>query len=45
MTGVITSVYSIDTVVGEVYAGPGKMFLALIPTVLFAGLVPQVTKL
>lgn len=37
--------YSIDTVVGEVYAGPGKMFLALIPTVLFAGLVPQVTKL
>ncbi|KAK4695877.1 anoctamin-10, partial [Phenoliferia sp. Uapishka_3] len=41
----ISGIYAIEVVVGEVYSGPGKRFMTLVPTVLFAGLVPQFTAL
>ncbi|BGP42532.1 hypothetical protein JCM10450v2_006630 [Rhodotorula kratochvilovae] len=42
---IISSIYVVETLLGEVYDGPGKKFLTLIPTVLFVTLVPQVTAL
>ncbi|GAA6058250.1 hypothetical protein JCM3770_006077 [Rhodotorula araucariae] len=42
---VISSIYVVETLLGEVYNGPGKKFLTLVPTVLFVTLVPQVTAL
>ncbi|GAA5892461.1 hypothetical protein JCM8208_005827 [Rhodotorula glutinis] len=39
----ISAIYVVETLLGEVYDGPGKKFLTLIPTVLFVTLVPQVT--
>ncbi|KAK4055391.1 hypothetical protein OIO90_003229 [Microbotryomycetes sp. JL221] len=41
----ISIIYSIETIVGEVYDGPGKRYLTLVPTVLFVGVVPRVTGL
>lgn len=32
-------------IINEVYDGPGKRYLSLLPTVLFAGIVPQVLAL
>ena len=53
----ITTIFTIETVrsaalleltrqiINEVYDGPGKRYLALLPTILFAGIVPQVLAL
>ncbi|GAA5907782.1 hypothetical protein JCM6882_004555 [Rhodosporidiobolus microsporus] len=41
----ISGIYVVETLLGEVYEGPGKMFLTLIPTCLFVVLVPQVAAL
>ncbi|BGP13520.1 hypothetical protein JCM10213_005366 [Rhodosporidiobolus nylandii] len=41
----VAAIYVVETLLGEVYDGPGKKFLTLIPTVLFVTLVPQVTAL
>ncbi|GAA5975577.1 hypothetical protein JCM11641_003539 [Rhodosporidiobolus odoratus] len=41
----ISGIYVVETLLGEVYDGPGKKFLTLIPTVLFVTLVPQVASL
>ncbi|KAI5477477.1 Calcium-activated chloride channel family protein [Pseudohyphozyma bogoriensis] len=45
LAGLISVIYAIETIVGEVYDGPGKRYLTLIPTVLFAGVVPQIIAL
>ncbi|KAM0748366.1 DUF590-domain-containing protein [Meredithblackwellia eburnea MCA 4105] len=45
LAAMISTIYAIETIVGEVYDGKGKKYLTLVPTVLFAGLVPQVTAL
>ncbi|GAA6022675.1 hypothetical protein JCM10207_008577 [Rhodosporidiobolus poonsookiae] len=41
----VGAIYVVETLLGEVYDGPGKKFLTLIPTVLFVSLVPQVAGL
>ncbi|GAA5877867.1 hypothetical protein JCM8547_002701 [Rhodosporidiobolus lusitaniae] len=41
----ISTIYVVETLLGEVYDGPFKKFLTLIPTVLFVTLVPQVSAL
>ncbi|GJN93434.1 hypothetical protein Rhopal_006490-T1 [Rhodotorula paludigena] len=41
----VSGIYIVETLVGEVYDGPGKRFLTLVPTVLFVTLVPQVSAL
>ncbi|GAA6043352.1 hypothetical protein JCM8097_008045 [Rhodosporidiobolus ruineniae] len=41
----ISGIYIVETLLGEVYDGPGKMFLTLVPTCLFVTLVPQVNNL
>ncbi|KAJ8292595.1 hypothetical protein OF846_004358 [Rhodotorula toruloides] len=42
---IISAIYVVETLVSEVYSGPFKKFLTLIPTVLFVTLVPQVNAL
>ncbi|GAA5921241.1 hypothetical protein JCM1841_001649 [Sporobolomyces salmonicolor] len=41
----VSGIYVVETLLGEIYDGPGKRFLTLIPTVLFVTIVPQVTSL
>ncbi|GAA5898715.1 Ist2p [Sporobolomyces salmoneus] len=41
--GIISTIYMIETVLGEVYDGPGKKILTMIPTILFVSIVPRVT--
>ncbi|GAA5907924.1 hypothetical protein JCM5296_006134 [Sporobolomyces johnsonii] len=41
----VSGIYVVETLLGEIYDGPGKRFLTLIPTVLFVTIVPQVTAL
>jgi hypothetical protein len=43
--GIISTIYMIETVLGEVYDGPGKKILTMIPTILFVSIVPRVTGL
>lgn len=43
--GIISTIYMIETVLGEVYDGPGKKILTMIPTILFVSIVPRVTAL
>jgi len=38
----ISAIFTLEVILNEVYRGPGKQYLSLLPTVLFAGLVPQV---
>jgi hypothetical protein len=38
----ITVIYTTEVMINEVYDGPGKRYLSLLPTILFAGIVPQV---
>lgn len=40
---VISTIYTIETLVGEIYSGPAKSVVMLLPTVLFVGLVPRFT--
>lgn len=40
---IISTIYMIETVLGEVYDGPGKKILTMVPTILFVSIVPQVT--
>lgn len=42
---IIAVIYMIETVLGEVYDGPGKKVLTMIPTILFVSIVPRVTGL
>jgi anoctamin-10 len=39
----ITSIFFTEVMINEVYSGKGKQYLSLLPTVLFAGLVPRVS--
>lgn len=41
----LTSFHLALVIINEVYNGPGKQFLALVPTMLFAVIVPQVVGL
>lgn len=41
----ITAIYTTEVMINEVYDGPGKRYLSLLPTILFAGIVPQVRSL
>ncbi|SCV70174.1 BQ2448_1568 [Microbotryum intermedium] len=41
LVALISTIYVTETLFGEVYEGPAKRYLALVPTVMFAGLVPQ----
>ncbi|GAA5869381.1 hypothetical protein JCM16303_000449 [Sporobolomyces ruberrimus] len=43
LAAIICTIYVIETVLGEVYNGPGKKIFTMIPTVLFVSIVPQVT--
>lgn len=45
LAGLISVTYAIEVVVNESYDGPGKMYLGLLPTILFAGVVPQIAAL
>ncbi|KAH9818115.1 calcium-activated chloride channel-domain-containing protein [Melampsora americana] len=42
---IITGITAIELIVGEVYNGPFKKVLSLLPTVLFAACVPQLVSL
>jgi len=38
-------IFTSEVLINEVYTGPGKKYLSLLPTVAFAGIVPQVVAL
>ncbi|GAA5985026.1 hypothetical protein JCM10908_002492 [Rhodotorula pacifica] len=42
---IVAVIYAVETIVGEVYDGPFKRILMLLPTVLFVSVVPQVNTL
>lgn len=42
LVAVITAIFTVEVLINEVYEGTGQRFLSLLPTILFAGLVPQV---
>ncbi|EGG10284.1 uncharacterized protein MELLADRAFT_47238 [Melampsora larici-populina 98AG31] len=45
LVAIITGITAIELIVGEVYNGPFKKVLSLLPTVLFAACVPQLVSL
>lgn len=45
LVALVGFIYILDTLAREVYDGPGKSAVALVPTMLFVGLVPQLTGL
>ncbi|GAA96390.1 hypothetical protein E5Q_03057 [Mixia osmundae IAM 14324] len=45
LSGLICIIYTAEVLINEVYDGPGKKAFSLIPTIAFAGLVPQVVAL
>ena len=45
LAGLISVTYAIEVIVNESYDGPGKIYLGLLPTILFAGVVPQIAAL
>ncbi|SCZ87275.1 BZ3500_MvSof-1268-A1-R1_Chr2-2g04741 [Microbotryum saponariae] len=45
LVALISTIYVTETLFGEVYEGPAKRYLTLVPTIMFAGLVPQVIAL
>ncbi|KAG0151035.1 hypothetical protein CROQUDRAFT_651552 [Cronartium quercuum f. sp. fusiforme G11] len=45
LTALITAITAIELIVGEVYNGPFKQVMSLLPTVLFAAFVPQLVTL
>ncbi|KAH8926348.1 DUF590-domain-containing protein [Atractiella rhizophila] len=44
LAALISCIYTIEIVLTEVYNGPFKQYLTLVPTILFVGLVPQVVN-